>query len=171
MLRGVDGAMTVRGEGPAIDDRPGTHRGASRRVTLTTLAVVVCVDLALQLTNLAAFWSGYASAGVLPAMILSVFVGLVALLVPAAFVMRSPDAWRVRRVLLVGMLFGAASQLCFSADAAIGGLSSWILSSGPNSIWFQVMSVAGNLIQIGNFASVVGMLFVALGLADRKSVV
>jgi hypothetical protein len=168
MLARVDGAVTARGEGPAIDDRPETKIGASRAVTLTILAVVVCVDLALQLMNLAALWSGYAALGILPGRVIGVFAGLVTLLVPAAFVIRSPDAWRVRRVLLVGMLLGAASELCFSADAAIGGVSSWILRSGPDSIWFQVMSVAGNLVQLANLAGVVGMLLVAFGLARLR---
>ncbi len=37
--------------------------------------------------------------------------GVVASLLPAAFVLRSPDAWQVRRMLLLGSLLGAGSGL------------------------------------------------------------
>ncbi len=146
-------------------ERPWNPISTGRRGLLTICALAMCVDAALRLMFFVPIWSALESVGMLPATIASMLGGLVTLLLPVAFVMRSPDAWRVRRALFVGTLLAAGSELAYSASTSVTGLNTWQLGSGTNSIWVQVLPFAHDLNLLGEFAGVVGTLLFALGLA------
>ena len=91
-----------------------------------------------------------------------------AFLVPAAFLLRSPDAWQVRRMLLLGALLGAGAELARSAGAAVSGLNLLQISSGADSTWRTLMPAADVVNQIGLLAGAVGTLLFAIGLARLR---
>jgi hypothetical protein len=94
--------------------------------------------------------------------------GAVAFLVPAAFVLRSPDAWQVRRMLLLGALLGAGAELARSAGAAVSGLAVLQFNAGADTTWSSYMPVADVVNRIALLGGVVGTLLFAFGLARLR---
>jgi len=135
---------------------------------LAICALAIAVDLALRLLAVLPLWSDFESAGVLPMTLTSMVGGLVAFLVPAAFVLRSPDAWQVRRMLLLGALLGAGSELAHSAGAAVSGLAVLQFNAGADTTWPSFMPAADVVNRIGFLAGAVGTLLFAFGLARLR---
>jgi hypothetical protein len=94
--------------------------------------------------------------------------GLVAFLVPAAFMLRSPDAWQLRRMLLLGALLGAGSELAHSAGAAVSGLAVLQFNAGADTTWRSFLPAADVVNRIGLLAGAVGTLLFAFGLARLR---
>jgi hypothetical protein len=163
----MDGTTITRGTEDAIDDRPRHPFGIGHRGALTIIAVAICLYVALELAYLVPLWSAFASVDLLPAMIVSMFGGLATLLLPAAFVIRSPDAWRSRQVLFVGTLLAAGSELLYATGAAFAGLMSWNGGRGM-AIWLQLTPLASDLNRLASVAGVAGTLLIALGLARLR---
>jgi hypothetical protein len=170
--RFMDGATLTELDGTPIARQPRRPIGIGRVGVLAICAVAIAVDLALRLLSVLPSWSGYESAGVLPMMLTSLVGGLVAFLVPAAFVLRSPDAWQVRRMLLVGALLGAGAELAHSAGAAVSGLAVLQFNAGADTTWPSFMPSADVVSRIGLLvgllAGAVGTLLFAFGLARLR---
>jgi hypothetical protein len=130
--------------------------------------VAIAVDLALRLLSVLPLWSDFESAGVLPMTLTSMVGGAVAFLVPAAFVLRSPDAWQVRRMLLLGALLGAGVELAHSAGAAVSGLAVLQFNAGADTTWTSYMPAADVVNRIGLLGGAVGTLLFAFGLARLR---
>src|ERR1035437_3686270 len=121
--RSMDSATLIELDGTPIDRRPRRPIGIGRTAVLAMCATAIAVDLALRLLFVLPLWSGFATEGVLSMTLTGMVAGVVTFLVPAAFVLRSPDAWQVRRMLLLGAMLGAGSELARSAGAAVSGLN------------------------------------------------
>ena len=168
----MDGATLTELDGTPIVRRPRRLFGIGRTAVVAICAVAIAVDLALRLLSVLPLWSDFATEGVLPMTLTSMVAGLVAFLVPSALVLRSPDAWQVRRMLLVGALLGAGSELARSAGAAVSGLNLWQISAGADSTWRSLLSAADVVNRLGSLGGVVGTLLFAFGLArlgDRSA--
>jgi hypothetical protein len=161
----MDGATLTELGGTPIVRRP---LGRRRTAVLAICAVAITVDLALRLLFLLPLWSDFESNGALPMTLTGMVGGLVAFLVPAAFVLRSPDAWRLRRMLLLGALLGAGAELARSAGAAVSGLNLLQINAGIDSIWRAFLPAADVVNRIGLLAGAVGTLLFAFGLARLR---
>jgi len=166
--RSMDGATLTELDGTPIVRRPRRPIGVGRTAVLAMCAVAIAVDLALRLLFVLPVWSDFASAGVLSMTLTSMVAGVVTFLVPAAFLLRSPDAWRVRRMLLVGALLGAGAELARSAGAAVSGLNLLQMSTGADSTWRTLMPAADVVNQLGSLGGAVGTLLFAFGLARLR---
>ena len=164
----MDGATLTELDGTPIVRRPRRPIGIGRVGVLAICAVAIAVDLALRLLSVLPLWSDFESAGVLPMTLTSMVGGVVAFLVPAAFVLRSPDAWQVRRMLLLGALLGAGSELAHSAGAAVSGLAVLQFNAGADTTWPSFMPAADVVNRIGLLAGAVGTLLFAFGLARLR---
>jgi hypothetical protein len=168
----MDGATLTELDGTPIVRRPRRPISSRRTGVFAICGVAIAVDLALQLLSILPSWSGYESAGTLPMMLTNMIGGLVAFLVPAAFVLRSPDAWQARRMLLVGALLGAGSELAYSAGAAVSGLAVLQANNGADPPWPSFIPAADVVVRIGllvgSLAGAVGTLLFALGLARLR---
>ncbi len=164
----MDGATLTELDGTPIVRRPRRPIGIGRTGVLAICAVAIAVDLALQLVSFLPSWSGYESAGPLPLMLTNMIGGVVAFLLPAAFMLRSPDAWQARRLLLLGALLGAGSELAQSAGAAVSGLAVLKFNAGPDTTWPSFMPDADLVSRIGLLAGAVGTLLFAIGLARLR---
>jgi hypothetical protein len=164
----VDGATLTELDGTPIVQRPRRPLGRGRTAAVALCAVAIALDLALRLLSVLPSWSGYESAGVLPMTLTSMVGGLVAFLVPAAFVLRSPDAWQARRTLLLGVLLRAGAELAHSAGAAVSGLAVLQFNAGADTTWSSYMPVADVVNRIALLGGVVGTLLFAFGLARLR---
>jgi hypothetical protein len=168
----VDGATLTELDGTPIVQRPRRPIGIGRTGVLAICAVAIAVDLALRLLSVLPSWSGYESAGVLPMMLTNMIGGVVAFLLPAAFMLRSPDAWQARRMLLLGALLGAGSELAHSAGAAVSALAVLQFNAGAATTWPSFMPDADVVSRIGLLvgllAGAVGTLLFAFGLARLR---
>ena len=164
----MDGATLTELDGTPIVRRPRRPIGIGRTAVLAMCAMAIAVDLALRLLFVLPIWSDFASEGALSTTLTSMVAGVVTFLVPAAFLLRSPDAWRVRRMLLVGALLGAGAELARSAGAAVRGLNLLQISSGADSTWRTLMPAADVVNQLGSLGGVVGTLLFAVGLARLR---
>ena len=168
----MDGATFTELDGTPIVRRPRRPIGIGRTGVLAICAVAIAVDLALQLVSFLPSWSGYEPAGTLPLMLTNMIGGVVAFLLPAAFMLRSPDAWQARRLLLLGALLGAGSELAQSAGAAVSGLAVLQFNAGADTTWPSFMPDADVVIRIGLLvgllAGAVGTLLFAFGLARLR---
>jgi hypothetical protein len=168
----MDGATLTELDGTPIVRRPRRPIGIGRTGVLAICAVAIAVNLALQLVSFLPSWSGYESAGPLPLMLTNMIGGVVAFLLPAAFMLRSPDAWQARRLLLLGALLGAGSELAQSAGAAVSGLAVLKFNAGPDTTWPSFMPDADLVSRIGLLvgllAGAVGTLLFAFGLARLR---
>jgi len=164
----MDSATLTELDGTPIVRRPRRPIGIGRTAVLAMCAMAIAVDLALRLLFVLPIWSDFASEGVLSMTLTSMVAGVVTFLVPAAFLLRSPDAWRVRRMLLVGALLGAGAELARSAGAAVSGLNLLQISSGADSTWRTLMPAADVVNQLGSLGGVVGTLLFAVGLARLR---
>jgi len=166
--RSMDGATLLELDGTPIVRRPRRPIGIGRTAVVAICAVAIAVDLALRLLFLLPLWSDFASNGVLPMTLTGMVAGVVTFLVPAAFVLRSPDAWQVRRMLLLGALLGAGAELAHSAGAAVNGLNLLQISAGTDSTWRSFLPAADVVNQLGSLGGVVGTLLFAFGLARLR---
>ncbi len=168
----MDGATLTELDGTPIVRRPRRLIGIGRTGVLAICAVAIAVNLALQLVSFLPSWSGYESAGTLPLMLTNMIGGVVAFLLPAAFMLRSPDAWQARRLLLLGALLGAGSELAQSAGAAVSGLAVLKFNAGPDTTWPSFLPDADLVSRIGLLvgllAGAVGTLLFAFGLARLR---
>jgi len=164
----MDSATLTELDGTPIVRRPRRPIGIGRTAVLAMCAMAIAVDLALRLLFVLPIWSDFASAGVLSMTLTSMVAGVVTFLVPAAFLLRSPDAWRVRRMLLVGALLGAGAELARSAGAAVSGLNLLQMSTGADSTWRTLMPAADVVNQLGSLGGAVGTLLFAFGLARLR---
>jgi hypothetical protein len=164
----MDGATLTELDGTPIVRRPRRPIGIGRTAVGAICVVAIAVDLALQLLFVLPLWSDFASNGVLPMTLTGIVGGVVTFLVPAAFVLRSPDAWQVRRMLLLGALLGAGSELARSAGAAVSGLNLLQISAGTDSTWRSFLPAADVVNQLGSLGGVVGTLLFAAGLARLR---
>lgn len=166
--RFMDGATLTELDGTPIVRRPRRPIGLGRTAVLAMCAMASAVDLALRLLFVLPLWSDFASEGVLSMTLTSMVAGVVTFLVPAAFVLRSPDAWQARRMLLLGALLGAGSELARSAGAAVSGLNLLQISAGTDSTWRSFLPAADVVNQLGSLGGVVGTLLFAFGLARLR---
>ena len=164
----MDGATLLELDGTPIVRRPRRPIGIGRTAVVAICAVAIAVDLALRLLFLLPLWSDFASNGALPMTLTGMVAGAVTFLVPAAFVLRSPDAWQVRRMLLLGALLGAGSELAHSAGAAVSGLAVLQFNAGADTTWRSFMPAADVVNQLGSLGGVVGTLLFAVGLARLR---
>jgi hypothetical protein len=164
----MDGATLTELDGTPIVRRPRRPLGRGRTAVVAICAVAIAVDLALRLLSVLPLWSDFESAGVLPMTLTSIVGGAVAFLSPAAFVLRSPDAWQVRRMLLLGALLGAGAELAGSASAATRGLTLMQLNSGADPTWLSLQLAADVVNRIGLLGGAVGTLLFAFGLARLR---
>ena len=164
----MDGATLTELDGTPIVRRPRQPTDIGRRGVLAICVVAMAVDVTLRLLSVLPLWSGFEPAGVLPMILTSMVGGVVAFLVPAAFVLRSPDAWQVRRMLLLGALLGAGAELARSAGAAASGLAVLQFNAGVDTTWRSFLPTADVVNQMGSLGSVVGTLLFALGLARLR---
>lgn len=164
----MDGATLTELDGTPIVRRPRRPIGIGRTAVLATCGVAIAVDLVLRLLFVLPVWSDFASAGALSMTLTGVVAGSLAFLLPAAFVLRSPDAWQVRRMLLVGALLGAGAELAHSAGAAVSGLAVLQFNAGADTIWRSFMPAADVVNRIGLLAGAVGTLLFAFGLARLR---
>ncbi len=166
--RFMDGATLTELDGTPIVRLTSGPIGIGRTAVLAICAVAIAVDLALRLLFVLPLWSDFASEGVLSMTLTSMVAGVVTFLVPAAFLLRSPDAWLLRRILLVGALLGAGAELARSAGAAVSGLNLLQISSGADSTWRALMPAADAVNQLGSLGGVIGTLLFAVGLARLR---
>jgi len=164
----MDGATLTELDGTPIVRRPRRPIGIGRTAVVAICAVAIALDLALRLLSLLPLWSDFASAGALPMTLTGVVAGGLAFLLPAAFLLRSPDAWQVRRMLLLGALLGAGAELAGSAGAAVSGLAVLQFNAGADTTWSSYMPVADVVNRIGLLGGAVGTLLVAFGLARLR---
>ena len=164
----MDGATLTELDGTPIVRRPRRPLGRGRTAVVAICAVAIAIDLALRLLSVLPLWSDFESAGVLPMTLTSMVGGAVVFLVPAAFVLRSPDAWQARRMLLLGALLGAGAELAGSAGAAVSGLAVLQFNAGADTTWSSYMPVADVVNRIGLLGGAVGTLLVAFGLARLR---
>ena len=168
----MGGATLTELDGTPIVRRPRRPFRIGRTGVLAICAVAIAVNLALQLVSFLPSWSGYESAGPLPLMLTNMIGGVVAFLLPAAFMLRSPDAWQARRLLLLGALLGAGSELAQSAGAAVSGLAVLQFNAGADTTWPSFMPDADVVSRIGLLvgllAGAVGTLLFAFGLARLR---
>jgi hypothetical protein len=164
----MDGATLLELDGTPIVRRPRRPIGLGRAGVLAICAVAIAVDLALRLLFLLPLWSDFASNGALPMTLTGMVGGAVTFLVPAAFMLRSPDAWQLRRMLLLGALLAAGSELARSAGAAVSGLNLLQISAGTDSTWRSFLPAADVVNRIGLLAGAVGTLLFAFGLARLR---
>ncbi len=165
----MDGATLTELDGTPIVQRTRRPIRIGRTAVVAICAVAIAVDLALRLLSELPLWTDFADAGVLPMTLTGVVGGVVAFLVPTAFLLRSPDAWQVRRVLLLGTLLGAGSELARSAGAAVSGLNLLQGSTGADSPWRSFLPAAEVVNQIGSLGMAVGTLVFAFGLARLRT--
>ncbi len=165
----MDGATLTELDGTPIVRRPRGSIVIGRATVVAICAVAIAVDLALRLLSELPLLSDFAYAGVLPMTLTGVVGGVVAFLLPAAFVLRSPDAWQVRRMLLLGSLLGAGSELALSAGAAVSGLNLLQISAGADSTWQPFLPAAEAVNQMGSVGLLVGTLLFAFGLARLRT--
>jgi hypothetical protein len=164
MLGGMETATMTELDGtPILEYSVGPH-GDHRRL-LTIAAFVICLDLAFQLAFLAPNWDSFAQVGFIPNMLLGVLSGPLAVLVPVAFVLRSPDAWQARRLILLGMLLSVANMLGHAATSSLIGLNIWQMESGRGSIPLELFSAGRNLDELAQLLGIVGTLLIAVGLS------
>jgi len=164
----MDGATLTELDGTPIVRRPRRPIGVGRTAVLAIFGVAIAVDVALRLLFVLPVWSDFASAGALSMTLTGVVAGSLAFLLPAAFVLRSPDAWQVRRMLLVGALLGAGAELAHSAGAAVSGLAVLQFNAGADTTWRSFMPAADVVNRIGLLAGAVGTLLFAFGLARLR---
>jgi hypothetical protein len=164
----VDGATLTELDGTLIVRRPRRPISIGRAGVVAICAVAIAVDLALRLLSVVPSWSGFESTGALPMTLTNMIGGVVAFLLPAAFVLRSPDAWQLRRMLLLGALLGAGSELAQSAMAAVSGLAVLQFNTGADPTWRSFMPAAEVVYWIGLLAGAVGTLLFAIGLARLR---
>jgi hypothetical protein len=164
----MDGATLTELDGTPIVRRSRRPIGIGRTAVLAMSAMAIAVDLALRLLFVLPLWSGFATEGVLSMTLTGMVAGVAAFLIPAAFVLRSPDAWQVRRMLLLGALLGAGSELARSAGAAVSGLNLLQISAGTDSTWRSFLPAADVVNQLGSLGGVVGTLLFAAGLARLR---
>jgi hypothetical protein len=161
----MDGATLTELDGTPIVRRPRRPIGIGRTAVLAMCSVAIAVDLALRLLFLLPLWSDFASNGVLPMTLTGVVGGSLVFLIPAAFMLRSPDAWQVRRMLLLGAMLGAGAELAHSAGAAVSGLVVLQFNAGADTTWRSFMPAADVVSHLGSLGGVVGTLLFAAGLA------
>ena len=166
--RFMDGATLTELDGTPIVRRPRRPLGRARTAVVAICAVAIAVDLALRLLSVLPSWPAYESASVLPMTLTSMVGGAVAFLVPAAFVLRSPDAWQVRRMLLLGALLGAGAELAHSAGAAVSALAVLQFNAGADTTWSSYTPVADVVNRIALLGGVVGTVLFAFGLARLR---
>ncbi len=164
----MDGATLLELDGTPIVRRPRRPIGLGRAGVLAICAVAIAVDLALRLLFLLPLWSDFASNGALPMTLTGIVGGVVTFLLPAAFMLRSPDAWQIRRMLLLGTLLGAGAELARSAGAAVSGLNLLQISAGTDSTLRSFLPAADVVNQLGSLGGVVGTLVFAFGLARLR---
>ena len=164
----MDGATLLELDGTPIVRRPRRPIGIGRTAVVAICAVAIAVDLALRLLFLLPLWSDFASNGALPMTLTGAVAGSLAFLLPAAFVLRSPDAWKVRRMLLLGTLLGAGSEIARSAGAAVSGLNLLQFNTGADPTWRPFLPAADVVNQLGSLGGVVGTLLFAFGLARLR---
>jgi hypothetical protein len=164
----MDGVTLTELDGTPIVRRPRRPIGIGRTAVLAMCAMAIAVDLALRLLFVLPIWSDFASAGALSMTLTSMVAGSLAFLLPAAFVLRSPDAWQVRRMLLLGALLGAGAELAHSAGAAVSGLAVLQFNAGADTTWRSFMPAADVVNRIGLLAGAVGTLLFAFGLARLR---
>jgi hypothetical protein len=164
----MDGAALTELDGTPIVRRPPRPLGRGHTAVVAICAVAIAVDLALRLLSVLPLWSDFESAGVLPMTLTSMVGGAVAFLVPAAFVLRSPDAWQVRRMLLLGALLGAGAELAHSAGAAVSGLAVLQFNAGADTTWTSYMPASDVVNRIGLLGGSIGTLLFAFGLARLR---
>ncbi len=164
----MDGATLTELDGTPIVRRPRRPIGIGRAAVVAICATAIAVDMALRMLFLLPLWSDFASNGALPMTLTGMVAGAVTFLVPAAFMLRSRDAWRFRRMLLLGALLGAGAELARSAGAAVGGLNLLQSNAGTDSTWRSLLPAADVVSRIGLLAGAVGTLLFAVGLARLR---
>ncbi len=164
----MDGATLAEADGTPITRRPRRPIGIGRAAVVATCAAAIAVDLALRLLFVLPLWSGFASRAALPMTIAGGVAGATAFLLPTALVLRSPDAWQARRVLLLGTLLGAGSEIAQAVPGAVSGLNTLQVSAGADPIWQSVLPAAEVLSRLGLLGGVAGMLLFAFGLARLR---
>jgi hypothetical protein len=164
----MDRATLTELDGTPVARRLRPPIGVGRIAAIAICAVAIAVDLALRLLFVLPLWSDFTIEGTLPTILTGMAGGVAAFLVPTAFVLRSPDAWWRRRMLLVGALLGAGAELARSAGAAVSGLNLLQVNSGAEPTWGSLLPAADAVNQVGSLGGAVGTLLVALGLARLR---